>query len=462
MGAGTHANQSFWLETAGDDLTPRPGLDGSIDVDIAILGAGYSGLWTAYYLLQRDPSLRIAIVEREIAGYGASGRNGGWCSAGFPVSLPVLREKHGDDAARAVMMAMNETVDEVGRVVRAVGIDAHYAKGGLLRLARGRHQLPALERTVANAREVGLPDQYQLLSTSQTAALVRVTEALAAISSPHGASIHPGRLVRGLARTVERLGAAIYEHTPVTDYVSGAKPRLITPAGDVRARVIVLAGEAYLSQLSRLRRQLVPIYSLIVLSNPLTAEQWDQVGWDHRECISSSRYTVDYLNRTADGRILFGGRGAPYRFGSRISDGQDRHPATHAMLRANATAWFPVLADVGFSHAWGGPLGAPRDWTPTIAYHPRSGLATARGYTGQGVATANLAGRLLTDLITGTASPLTELPIVNHRSPDWEPEPLRWAGIRFVQRGYARVDHVAARTGVPPSGKSLAERLGHH
>jgi glycine/D-amino acid oxidase-like deaminating enzyme len=199
-----------------------------------------------------------------------------------------------------------------------------------------------------------------------------------------------------------------------------------------------------------------------VLSNPLSTAQWDEIGWRERECVSSTRYTIDYLNRTADGRILFGGRGAPYRLGSKITDAMDRHEPTHEMLRQKAIAWFPILAAVGFSHAWGGPLGVPRDWTPTLAYDPRTGLATARGYTGLGVATSNLAGRVLTDLITGVRSPLSELPMVNHQSPPWEPEPLRWAGIRFVQRGYLAIDEKAERTGIAPTGRSLVERLGKH
>jgi glycine/D-amino acid oxidase-like deaminating enzyme len=357
---------------------------------------------------------------------------------------------------------MNDAVDEVGRVAQAEGIDIQYAKGGAIRLARGPHQLPAIERSVATATAIGLPDQYQFLDAAATAARIKVTNTTASVYTPNCASIHPGRLVRGLARVVERQGATIYEQTPVKDFVSGVAPRLLTPAGEVRAGTLVLAGEAYLSQLPRLHRSLIPIYSLIVLSNPLTDAQWDKIGWQERECVSSSRYTVDYLNRTADGRILFGGRGAPYRFGSQITPELDQHAPTHEMLRRNAVSWFPVLKDVGFSHAWGGPLGAPRDWTPSIGYDPVSGVATARGYTGQGVATANLAGRILADLITGHESPVTNLPIVNHRSPDWEREPLRWAGIRYVQRGYQQVDERAERTGQPPSGHTLAERLGNH
>lgn len=457
-----YRSYSFWLETADDDLTPRPALDGSTEVDVAILGAGFTGLWTAYYLLQRDPGLRVAVVEREIAGFGASGRNGGWCSAGFPLSLGMLESRFGREAARAVHQAMVESVDEVGRVCAEEGIDARYVKGGSLRIARGRHQLPAIERAFAAYERLGLADHYQLLDAAETDARVRVTESLGALFTAQCATVHPGRLVRGLARAVERHGGTIYEQTAVTDFQGGARPYLRTATGDVRARTIVLAGEAYLSQLAPLHRNLIPIYSLIVLTEPLSDEQWAAIGWDAHECVSSNRYTVDYLSRTADGRILFGGRGAPYRYGSRIADAYDRHAPTHDILRAQVREWFPALGAIGFTHAWGGPLGVPRDWLPTMTYDAEAGIATACGYTGQGVSTANLSGRVLADQITGAESPLVTLPTVGHRHRNWEREPFRWLGVRFVQRGYGRLDAEAERTGAAPSGGSLAERLGRH
>lgn len=457
-----YGGYSYWLETCGDDLIPRPRLDGSVDVDIAILGAGYSGLWTAHSLLRRDPSLRVAIAEAEIVGFGASGRNGGWCSAGFPVSLAVLSERYGPEAARALQFAMFDAVDEVGQVTAEEGIDAEYHKGGALRLARGQHQLPAIHHSFKTAQALGLEEHYQLLSAEEVAERIQVVGTQGALFTPHTAVIHPGRLVRGLARATERRGATIYEQTPVTEIVPGKAPRLITPFGEIRTRVVVLAGEAYLSRLPPLARKILPFYSLIVLTSPLTAEQWAEIGWQGREAVASSRYSVDYLARTSDGRILFGGRGAPYRYGSRISDEQDRHSPTHAMLRRLAKEWFPVLEGVTFSHAWGGPLGAPRDWMPTVAFNRASGIATARGYTGQGVATANLAGRVLSDLIAETPSSLTTLPMVNHTSPDWEREPLRWLGVRFVQSGYLRLDRRSERTGLAPTGRSLVERLGRH
>ena len=457
-----YASYSFWLETSGDDLTPRPRLDGSTDVDVAIMGAGYTGLWTAYYLLRRDPSLRIAVVEREIAGFGASGRNGGWCYPGFPVSVSLLRERFGTETARAVFRQMHVTVDEIERIIAEEGIDAQWARGGTLRLARGEHQRASVEGAYKTLEALGLADHYELLDATETADRVRVTNTVAALYNPAGASVHPARLARGLARAVERRGGVIFEQTPVVDYETGRAPRLITPYGDVRAKTIVLAGEAYLQQLPKLRRTLVPMYSLIVLTEPLAESDWDRIGWRNRELVASSRMSVDYLNRTADGRMLFGGRGAPYKMHSQIEDGLDRHAPTHEMLRRMTIEWFPMLKDVRFTHAWGGPLGMPRDWMPTTSYDAAVGVARAGGYTGSGVATANLFGRILTDLISGDVTPLTQLPTVNHRSPLWEPEPFRWFGIRYAQEGFARLDRDAERTGRAPTGRSLVEKIGRH
>jgi glycine/D-amino acid oxidase-like deaminating enzyme len=457
-----YASYSFWLETCGEQLTPRPPLDGSVDVDVAILGAGYSGLWTAYYLQARQPSLKIAIVEKEIAGFGASGRNGAWCTSGFPTSLGTLAKKYGADQTRAVYKAMAGAVDEVGRIADREEIDIQYAKGGGLMVARGPQQVPTIENAYATYARLGLEEHVDLLDKAGIDERVRITESRGALLMKNIATIHPGRLVRGLARVVEQRGATIYEGTEVTGYTTGAYPALHTARGHLRAKTIVLCGEAYLSQLPPLGRQLIPVYSLITMTEPLPAADWREIGWEHRETIDSCRYTVDYLSKTIDGRILFGGRGAPYHFGSKIRDSFDRHAATHEMLQKNVRTWFPMLKGVRFTHTWGGPLGWPRDFMPTMAYDPALGLATARGYTGNGVATANLAGRVLADLITGVKSKITTLPCVNHQSPNWEPEPFRYLGVRFVQRSFWNIDMKAERTGNPPTGKTLAERLTKH
>jgi glycine/D-amino acid oxidase-like deaminating enzyme len=452
---------SYWLETAGD-LAPRASLEESTRADVAILGAGLTGLWTAYELLRRDPKLRVVVVEREIAGFGASGRNGGWCSAELNAGIGLMRERFGDGGARAVQEAMYETVDEVGRTCRREAIDAHFHKGGMLSVARGDHQLAAIDAELAEYVEAGFPNHYQRLSAQELGERVRVEGATGALFSPECAVVHPGRLVRGLAEAVERLGGVIYEQTDVTGYAGKPAPALHTSRGDVSADVVVLAGEAYLTQLPGLRRALLPVYSLIVMTEPIPEARWAEIGWAGRECMADMRLTIDYLSRTMDGRILFGGRGAPYNFGSAIDPQTERHEATHAQLRAMLVEWFPMLAGIRFTHAWGGVLGVPRDIIPSFTYDRDGGVAMAAGYAGHGVATANLGGRVLADLITGAETEVTRLPLVNHRSPSWEPEPLRWLGVRAVQKGLARVDARAERTGRPPTGHSLAERLSRH
>jgi glycine/D-amino acid oxidase-like deaminating enzyme len=459
------ASVSYWLQTAGDDLSPRSPIDGTTDADVAILGAGLTGLWTAYYLLRRDPGLRIVIVEREIAGFGASGRNGAWCAPDLNISMDRLARLHGEDAARRMQQATYDAVDEVGRACAEAGIDAGFHKGGEIIVARGPQGVPGLEESLREYERFGFGDRYRLVDAPELEDRIRIAGAVRGLVSDDAAVVHPGRLTRGLARFVERLGARIAEGTAVTAFRprdASGRATLVTDRGDVRAPVVVLAGEAYLSEIPQLHRQLVPLWSLIVLTEPVADEAWAQIGWANREVVASTRLSIDYLSRTEDGRILFGGRGAPYRLGSPIRPEYDLHGPTHERLRAFVREWFPVLRDVRFTHAWGGPLGMPRDWHPTMAFDPVTGIATARGYIGHGVSTTNLAGRVLTDLITGTRSPLTELPLVNHRSKDWEVEPFRYLGVRYAQWALGRLDEETARTGRPPSGRSLAERLSSH
>ena len=317
---------------------------------------------------------------------------------------------------------------------------------------------------LGRARPAGRSDHYELLDAAETADRVRIEGARGAVFGTQYASMHPGRLVRGLARTVNawarRSTSARRSSRSSRGPARVASDRPSgTQRGELRATTVVLAGEAYLTQLRPWHRTLLPTYSLIVLTEPLTDEQWATIGWRNRECLASYRLSIDYLTRTEDGRILFGGRGAPYRYGSRIEPAYDRDTRTHAMLRRFVTDWFPSIAGIRFSHAWGGPLGFPRDWLPTFSYDPRTGIASGRGYTGHGVATANLAGRVLADLIVGAETELTDLPLVDHRSPRWEPEPFRWIGVRYVQEAMLRIDAKAERTGRPPTGRSLAERL---
>ncbi|MER7458236.1 FAD-dependent oxidoreductase [Micromonospora sp. NPDC126480] len=452
---------SYWLSTVDEPLAPRPSLPGDTLADVVIVGAGYTGLWTAYYLTAADPTLRVVVLEAEIAGYGASGRNGGWCSALFPTSLPALARRHGRDAALAMQRAMHETVREVGRVVAAEGIDCDWAYGGTVVLARTAAQLDRARAEVATARAYGLDDgDLVLLDATEASARCAAEGVLGGTYTPHCAAVHPARLVRGLARAVERRGVTIHERTRVTAVRPGAA---VTPAGTVRAPVVVRATEGYTPGLPGLRRTVAPVYSLMIATEPLTAATWAAIGLAARETFADHRHMVIYGQRTGDGRLAFGGRGAPYHFGSRVRPAYDREPRVFAALRRTLSELFPVLGpDVPVTHTWGGPLGVARDWAASVGLDRATGLAWAGGYVGDGVGTSNLAGRTLADLIRGEDSDLTALPWVNHRSPRWEPEPVRWLAVNTGLKIMQSADRAELRTSRPSRRAATFTRLLGH
>jgi glycine/D-amino acid oxidase-like deaminating enzyme len=456
--ASPYADTSFWMQTVDDDLTPRPALKGDVTVDVAILGGGYSGLWTAYYLLRDNPGLEVAIVEREICGFGASGRNGGWCSSRYPLYPETLERRYGAERARQTILEMFAAVEEIGRVCAREGIDAHYRNTGILSVARGKEQLPAIHAAHAAYARLGLDDRNLLIGADEAREHVRLTRLEGALYTPVSATVHPARLARGLARAVERLGGVIYEQSAVTAVATGASPGLATASGRVRARkAVVAAGEAYLPQLAPFRRSRLPMSSMIVLTAPLTAAQWDEIGWDRGESLGSQARTVDYLTKTLDGRILYGSRGALYHWGSRLDEDRDR--ATIGGMQAAVVNWFPALAGIAFTHAWGGYLGVSRDWSPGVTFDADARLGNLGGYTGRGVSTSNLSGRLLAGLITGRETGLEGLPLAQHRPPAWEPEPFRWLGVRYVQDAFRRIDQAAEEGRRPPLDSAFVHQL---
>ncbi len=446
---GAYRHLSLWHDTLPEEdrLEPRPDLGGSGEVDVAIVGAGYTGLWTAYYLLGLDPSLRVLVLEREVAGFGASGRNGGWCSALFPTSWEGLAARTSRGDAVRMQRALNDTVDEVGGVVATEGIDAHWSKGGTVSLARSPRQLARAMDRVAHARSWGFgEDDVRLLDAREARDVLNATDTLGAVYVPHCAALHPARLVRGLARAVERRGGQIVEHTPVTEI---GPRRVVTAAGTVRAEVVVRATEGFTPGLPGYERHIVPVYSVMVATAPLPAATWEQIGLAERTTFNDERHMVIYGQRTADGRIAFGGRGAPYRYDSRISATQEQVPRVFAWLRTTLVDLLPEVADVEVTHRWAGPLGIARDWWPSVGLDRASGLAWAGGYVGDGVAASNLAARTLADLILGRDTDLLGLPWVGHRSRRWEPEPLRWLGVNAGLTAMGWADPEEALTGRP-------------
>jgi glycine/D-amino acid oxidase-like deaminating enzyme len=436
---------SFWHDTVPGTLTAGDPLPGDTEADVAIVGAGFTGLWTAYYLARHDPGLRIVVCEREIAGFGASGRNGGWCSALFPASLGKLARMASPEAAVAMQRAMHETVDEVGRVAAAEGIDCHWAKGGTVMLARSPAQLERAKAEITEAAEFGFgAEDLRLLSAAEAREMAGATEVLGGTFTPHCAAIHPARLVRGLLSVVRRAGVAVYERTPVQSIQPG---RVVTAAGTVRARHVIRATEGYTAGLPGYRRTVAPVYSLMIATQALPASVWDQIGLADRQTFGDLRHLIIYGQRTADGRFAFGGRGAPYHLGSSVRAGYDQVPAVFAALRRTLAELFPVLGEVPVTHHWGGPIGIARDWCASVGLDRDTGIGWAGGYVGDGLSTTNLAGRTLADLITGADTEITRLPWVGHHSPGWEPEPLRWLGLNGGLRVMSMADRTEARTG---------------
>jgi len=457
--ADQYRRLSFWHDTVPGPLEPQASLEADTEADVAIAGAGLTGMWTAYYLSKAQPGLRIVLCEREIAGFGASGRNGGWCSALFPASLPKLERLAGRESAIAMYRAMQQTVDEVGKVAADEGIDCHWAKGGTIEFARSPAQLERAKQQVREARLYGFgEDDVRLLSAAEAQEFGGASRVLGAMFTPHCAAIHPARLSRGLADLLRSNGVRIYEKTEVRRLAPG---QLVTSGGVVRARHVIRATEGYTAGLAGYQREVVPVYSLVLATAPLPDHVLDQVGLATRPTFNDLRHLIIYGQRTADGRLVFGGRGAPYHFRSAIKPSFDRVPAVFESHRNTLVDLFPALDDVTITHTWGGPVGIARDWSASVGLDRSTGLCWAGGYVGDGLSTTNLAGRTLADLITGTDSELTRLPWVGHRSPPWEPEPLRWIGVNAGLRAMTWADRAEARNGRPSRVAATIARFLH-
>ncbi|MEU6088839.1 FAD-dependent oxidoreductase [Streptomyces sp. NPDC047085] len=430
---------SFWYAQDGLPAAREP-LSGDASADVVIVGGGYTGLWTAYYLKKAAPFLRITVLEQKFCGYGASGRNGGWLYNGV-AGRDRYAKLHGHEAAVRLQKAMNDTVDEVIAVAEAEDIDAGLHKGGVLEVATTPAQLARLKAFHEHELSYGEKDR-ELYGARETAERIRVADAVGSTWTPHGARLQPVKLVKGLAAAVEALGVTIHESTPVTEI----RPKhAVTPYGTVRAPYVLRCTEGFTASLKGQKRTWLPMNSSMIATEPLTEDQWAAIGWVGRETLGDMAHAYMYAQRTADGRIALGGRGVPYRFGSRTDNDGRTQAETIEALREILTHFFPSLAGVRVEHAWSGVLGVPRDWCATVTLDRATGLGWAGGYVGSGVATANLAARTLRDLVqqdSGHAgrTDLTELPWVNHKVRKWEPEPFRWLGVQGMYATYRAAD----------------------
>jgi glycine/D-amino acid oxidase-like deaminating enzyme len=436
----------------------RPALPGDRDADVCIVGAGFSGLWTAYYLKRADPSLRIVVLEARYAGFGASGRNGGWASGLVPGDRNRMAQVYGRAGVMDWQRALNDSVDEIVEVARREGIEADIVKSGTLQVARKPAQHARLLQELEQDRYWGIEDAV-LLTKVEARQRIRIDRLISAGFTPHCARIQPAALVRGLAEAVERLGVTIYESTPVTRLASG---RASTPHGILTAPVVLRATEGFTASLPGLRRKWLPMNSSMIATEPITPDVWESIGWEGRETVGDEAHGFFYAQRTADDRIAIGGRVVPYRFGSRTDNDGRVSRRTVARLRATLTDALPQTRGVRIARGWCGVLGVPRDWEASVGMDAATGLGWAGGYVGHGVTATNLAGRTLADLVLRRDTPLTGLPWVNHRARNWEPEPLRWLGVRGMYTAYKLADcHEArgiARTSVIARAADLIAR----
>ena len=446
-----YRERSLWLDHVPGSLEPRASLPGDVDCDVAIVGGGFTGLWTAYYLKREQPDLRVTLIEREIAGFGPSGRNGGWASSGLAGSPAVYRRNGGSEGIRRGVLETQQTVDEIGRVASEEGIDCGYNKAGALFVATTEPQHHRLLESLHEYRANGAgEDEIRLLEPDEIEQYVRIPNLRAATYASHSARIDPARLARGLADTCERMGVTIYERTAAERLTPGA---VHCAAGTVRADIVLRATESYTTQLPGQKLKYLPLYSLMIATEPLSDEIWEEMGWHDGLLIGDRHHLFFYAQRTTDGRIAIGGRGAPYDLRDPNSEKYERSPEVRERLVHTIERYFPAAANAEITHHWGGPLGVPRDWCMSVVFDPARKVGWAGGYSGHGVVSANVSGRTLTDLVLGRKTDLVTMPWVGHRSRKWEPEPFRFMASRAIvgilgsaDRHEDRTDRAALRT----------------
>lgn len=452
---------SLWMDQLEEPLCARPALGQDLEVDVCIIGAGYTGLWTAYYLKRQAPQLNIAVIDANIAGYGASGRNGGWLMGnllGEDRMLATLSPQQ----RRASTDLLHGIPDEVHSVLQREGIDCDYRKGGVLYCAaRYPEQERSLRAYLDDLYRQGMnEDDYRWLGPEALNGQLRVSNAYGAIFSPHVATLQPAKLVRGLARAVERLGVPIYENTPAIDWRTG---EVRTPQATIRSQWIVPAVEGYAASLPPLGRHQLPVQSLLVATEPLPESTWAQIGLDQGQAFSEGSRQVTYGQRTADNRLVFGARGG-YRFGGRLREDFSLTDSEIALRRYLFGDLFPQLKDVRITHSWGGNLGMARRFHPHMLCDRQRGIALSGGYGGEGVGATNLGGRTLAALILGQHNALTAQPWVYDNRPlsslaSWPPEPCRWLGYNAIIRSFVYEDQTLAQPGSPPWRRRLARTL---
>jgi glycine/D-amino acid oxidase-like deaminating enzyme len=431
-----YEEKSYWLASSlYEESAP---LDGSTKVDVAIVGGGFSGLSTAYYLKRADPSLRVAVLEDKVVGYGASGRNAGFAMTlmGFTLSITSLR--FGKEKAKQAHDFGHRAVDHIGQMVDAHGIDCDYEKPGLITVALNPSQSKRLQDEIDLADKLGV-EGLKWLDADAVQSEVRSPTYLGGRWEEQAALINPAKYVRGLKRVAQEQGVEVYERTPVEAAHLRHTLHLDTPHGLVEADKVVFATNAFSTRFPQLRNKQFPVFTYIVLTEPLSEGQLATIGWGGRQGIEDARNMIHYYRLTADNRILFGGSDAQYYFGGPLD--RDTNSRVFRQLERDLGETFPTLKDVRIEHRWGGPVSVPVDFFPAMGYLGTDKRAAyALGCVGHGVAMMNMSGQIMRDLVLERESELTNLFFVNRGVIPLPPEPLRFAFAEGVRRALKAQD----------------------
>lgn len=442
-----------------DPYTPGPALVGNVSVDVAIVGGGFTGLWTAHFLLRADPSLKLAVIERDVVGYGASGRNGGFAMTLLSRSLHDLVQAFGAEPARAAHAAVARSVDAIGGFSAEYEVPCDYQKNGFIGVATDDSHVERIEADRRAAETLGITD-IRYRPGDDLRREIRSPLYRCGLEEETCALVNPARLARGIARVVRQQSGIVYEQTAVERIDrddSGAKVH--TKQGTVHAKKVVLATNAYSVQFPEFHRLLVPLYSYIVLTEALSEGQWASVGWQGKQGLEDKRTYIHYFRPTADGRILMGGEDAPYYFGSSIGPQHDRNTRVFDRLRRDLQDIYPQLAGIRFTHQWGGPVAITARFVPTFGTMAGGRIHYGFGYSGHGVAPTHLGGQILRDLVLDRQTELTELCFVRTKPVSFPREPLRYFGMNLARRRLLVQD----RKGKPktdPWAVRLLMRLG--
>jgi len=429
-------NNSLWANRSTQSVSSHTFSD---SYDVAIIGGGFSGLWSAYHLKKLNPKLSIVIFEARHCGFGASGRNGGWVSSDYPVYRSTLEKRYGVDRTSALFQSLTNAINELGAVAQSIAPQANFVKSGTVLFARNLAQERRLKASEDDLHVWKKPDELR--------GMINVSQLRGGLFNSECATINPMGLVDGLVNHLRSIGVTICEGV----FASRVEGGVLANSAMVSASIVIQATEVFGDP----AREFIPLYSLMIATEPLSEDLWREIGVESRFTFAEGSHLINYAQRTADNRIAIGGRGATYPYGSQLAPAKEMTDYVHAHLRELVQQWFPALQRITFSHAWGGAVAITRDWEPYVQFDASSGFGRLGGYAGDGVTMSFLASKILANLITGRSEPITQLHFVNRKIRKWEPEPLRYIAVNSLVKMSGVADKEEAKTSRP----SLVSRI---